>query len=477
MDRRITKPVTWIKRFTAIILVVVLLSAIGLSQSVQVSIQRQSYAANNLSGAINALMDTTGYLEKSTPERMLELLGASLSPREQMEYAYTTASVHIGREEYAEALKYIDQSIKLYTEKDPGILSELWFKKGCLLTLTDKDDEALSALDFALKIKPDLANAHYVKMQIHVKQGNMAQAVQDVEMYSRLTGGESMTAVQGDLYAAQEIYLEAVTAYDKALMADSENWHALFMRGLSHLQLGNYDLSLKDFSRCIEYGQEMAMSRYYRGVLLLNQGDYVGAEADFDAALSTEKPGYAMMELWFNRGVSRMAQGELESALNDFEESVHRGEAVGESLIISGICLEVLGESLAALVRFALGGAVPGFAKGAQAGDPAAVLVHEHRRQPDDFELLPVLCKTGCGGRAAEPVPCVHCHLQPVPGYPEPGLAARQTGIARAYGHQQGIPPVRPCARALFPAWWHHAMRYPHGGFHHAPVYSWIQAS
>ena len=86
MDRRITKPVTWIKRFTAIILVVVLLSAIGLSQSVQVSIQRQSYAANNLSGAINALMDTTGYLEKSTPERMLELLGASLSPREQMEY-------------------------------------------------------------------------------------------------------------------------------------------------------------------------------------------------------------------------------------------------------------------------------------------------------------------------------------------------------------------------------------------------------
>ena len=356
MDRRITKPVTWIKRFTAIILVVVLLSAIGLSQSVQVSIQRQSYAANNLSGAINALMDTTGYLEKSTPERMLELLGASLSPREQMEYAYTMASVHIGREEYAEALKYMDQSIKLYTEKDPGILSELWFKKGCLLTLTDKDDEALSALDFALKIKPDLANAHYVKMQIHVKQGNMAQAVQDVEMYSRLTGGESMTAVQGDLYAAQEIYLEAVTAYDKALMADSENWHALFMRGLSHLQLGNYDLSLKDFSRCIEYGQEMAMSRYYRGVLLLNQGDYVGAEADFDAALSTEKPGYAMMELWFNRGVSRMAQGELESALNDFDESVHRGEAVGESLINSGICLQELGQSNAALERFALAG-------------------------------------------------------------------------------------------------------------------------
>ena len=65
MDIRLTKTATWIKRFTAVALVVVLLTAIGLSQSVQVSIQRQSYAANNLSGAINALMDTTGYLEKS----------------------------------------------------------------------------------------------------------------------------------------------------------------------------------------------------------------------------------------------------------------------------------------------------------------------------------------------------------------------------------------------------------------------------
>ncbi len=334
-------------------MVVVLLVAMGLSQMVQVSIQRQSHSANDLSGAINALMDTTGYLEKSTPERILQLLGASLTPRENMEYAYTMASVHIGREEYAEALKYIDQSIKLYADNNPGILTELWFKKGCLLTLTDSDDEALSALDYALTMSPNLADAHYVKMQIHVKQGELAQAVQDVETYRRLTGGEDITAVQGDLYAAQEIYFEAVTAYDKALMADPTNWHALFMRGLSHLQLGNYDLSFKDFSRCIEHGQEEAMSRYYRGVLLLTTGDYAAAESDFDAAILADVPGLAFMELWFNRGVSRMAQGKLESALADFDRSAERGEATAESLINSGICLQELGQAEAALERFA----------------------------------------------------------------------------------------------------------------------------
>ena len=335
-------------------MVVVLLSAIGLSQLVQVNIARQSYAANSLSGAVNALVDSTQYLEKSAPERMLQLLGASLSPRENMEYAYTMASVHIGREEYPKALDYLEQTISLYTGNSPQILTELWFKKGCLLTLTDRDDDALTALDYALAISPDLADAHYVKMQIHVKQGNLAQAVQDVEMYRRLTKGEDITAVQGDLYAAQEIYHEAVAAYDKALAADPDNWHALFMRGLSHLQLGDHEKSLSDFSRCIDHGQEAAMSRYYRGVLLLGAKDYIAAEADFDVAMQSELPGVVLMELWFNRGVSRMAQGKFVLALQDFDESAARGEASGESLLNGGICLQELGQAEEALKRFAL---------------------------------------------------------------------------------------------------------------------------
>jgi tetratricopeptide (TPR) repeat protein len=353
MEVRKKKPAGWMKRFTAILLVVALLFAMGLSQVVQVSIARQSQAVNELSAAVNALVETTDYLDKNTPERMLELIGASLSPRDKTQYAYTMASVHIGRQEYARALGFIDQCIRLYSDNDSNILTELWFKKGCLLTLTDSDDEALSALDHALSINPKLADAHYVKMQIHVKQGNLALAVRDVEMYRRLTGGQDITAVQGDLYAAQEIYAQAVTAYDQALLANPNNWHALFMRGLSHLQLGNYELSLDDFSSCIQYGQEAALSRYYRGVLLLRKGEYALAEADFDAALQGDVLGQGVMELWFNRGVSRMAQGKLAAALEDFTESARQGEAVGESLINSGICLQELGQSQEALERYA----------------------------------------------------------------------------------------------------------------------------
>jgi len=353
MEVRKKKPASWMRRFTAVLLVIALLFTMGLSQMVHVSIARQSQAMNELSAAVNALVGTTGYLEKNTPERMLELLGASLSSRESVEYAYTMASVHIGRQEYAKALVYIDQCIQLYSKNDPDILTEFWFKKGCLLTLTNSDDEAISALDHALSINPKLADAHYVKMQVHVKQGELALAVQDVEMYRRLTGGQDITAVQGDLYAAQEIYAEAVTAYDQAILADPNNWHALFMRGLSHLQLGNYELSLDDFSRCIQHGQEAALSRYYRGVLLLRKGEYALAEADFDAALQGDVPGGGLMELWFNRGVSRMAQGKLAAALKDFTESATRGEAVGESLLNSGICLQELGQPQSALERYA----------------------------------------------------------------------------------------------------------------------------
>lgn len=45
-------------------------------------------------------------------------------------------------------------------------------------------------------------------------------------------------------------------------MADPGNRLALFLPGLSHLLPGNYELSLKDFSRCIQCGQEAAPGRF-----------------------------------------------------------------------------------------------------------------------------------------------------------------------------------------------------------------------
>ena len=346
----------WIRRMTAVMLIVVLLFSVILSQMVQVNIGRVSYEQNNSSGAINSLLDSTAYLEKNMPERMLEMLSASLSGREDLASAYTMASVYIGREDYGQALGYIERCIELYQGQDKAVLSDLWFKKGCLLTLNHRDTEAISALDFTLSMDPSKADVHYVKMQIHVKQGKLSAAVRDVEMYRRVAGREDMTSVQGDLYAAQETYTEAVAAYDRALQANPEDWHALFMRGLCHLQLGNHDLSLADFSRCIEQGQETAMSHYYRGVLLLNAGDFALAEADFDAALAEDLPGSGLMELWFNRGVSRMAQGRFDEALSDFDQSAARGESAGESLLNSGICLQELGEPELALEQLARAG-------------------------------------------------------------------------------------------------------------------------
>ncbi len=59
-------------------------------------------------------------------------------------------------------------------------------------------------------------------------------------------------------------------------------------------------------------------------------------------------------------------------------------------------------------VRRALAGAVRRLQAPRQAGHPAGVLVHEHRRQPDDAELFRVLGQAGRGRRAAEPVSRLH---------------------------------------------------------------------
>ena len=86
-----------------------------------------------------------------------------------------------------------------------------------------------------------------------------------------------------------------------------------------------------------------------------------------------------------------------------------------------------------------------------QAGDPARLLVHEHRRQPDDAELLHLLGQAGRGRRAAEPVPQLHRRLQPVPRHPATaaGIAtARRTERLR----KQGQTPVTSAGRGVMPA-------------------------
>lgn len=358
-------------RIAAFVVLIVMLGTVALLDATRVLVSVMTYDAdeiaaflrddsrdeaflrNNISvSAVNALFESTEYVEQGALSRSLTLLLSVLTPRDSLRYASERLSYHISRGEYAKALMYANEAVSFIEEASTPQQADLWMKKGCLEYLLDDEAAAMLSLDKALLLDGTLTDAWYVRMQLNVVNGRLAQATQDVLRYlAAAPDNLEMRRVLGDLYAAQERYDLALTAYNE-LLRRSDDEQAHFMRGICLLQLSAYDEAIRDFSLCIARGAQEAASRYYRGVIHLQRNDFEGALNDFDRAIALRDRETASMELHYNRGVSRMALGDMAGAADDFALSAAEGKMPGESAYARGVCCMELGQYTLAAQQF-----------------------------------------------------------------------------------------------------------------------------
>ncbi len=114
---------------------------------------------------------------------------------------------------------------------------------------------------------------------------------------------------------------EALVFFDEAVEATPNSASYRINRGLCYIELRRYadaevDFRVADASSNPEDKLAAAMNR---GRLRQIQGDYPGAEAQFNIALTHDASSFAG---WLGRGVAREAQGEHAEAAGDFLEAV-----------------------------------------------------------------------------------------------------------------------------------------------------------
>lgn len=332
----------WLTRLTAGGVVFLLLSLTVLTSVTNVVIRPSQEADETRAAIMQYLVDNTGYLRDGWMQRNVSAAAAYLALQTDYQQSEALAAIHIGKEEYASAIPFIQKCIELTPQTDTALRAQLYTKLGGLLYLTQNLTGAARALEEALAADGSMGDTRLLLARAYIEMGNTPAAIDHLEMYLKRQPDEVLQMTLGDLYAQQGELKLAEEVFAKAAQAQDGLGKARYSLGHTRMQLGDYQAAEADFSACVDAGVDVGMSLYYRGVIRLQTANYHLAETDFSAAIEqVENPDG--LRLAFNRGVSRLAQENYTGAMEDFSVSLEAGEAVADSLLNRGICALELG--------------------------------------------------------------------------------------------------------------------------------------
>jgi Flp pilus assembly protein TadD len=137
--------------------------------------------------------------------------------------------------------------------------------KGKQLYRDDQDSEAVEAFQQAVKLDPDLAEAHF-----------------------RLGLGYEALAKQED---AESQYKKAVEAYKKHLEANPDDAEAHYNLGQTYANLGNYSEAIRSYRQATKLKTDDPDMYYDLGVAHTKLAQYDQAAAAFSKSLDEAKEG------------------------------------------------------------------------------------------------------------------------------------------------------------------------------------------
>ncbi len=227
------------------------------------------------------------------------------------DYYYDRAAVRRTLGQHAEALDDYATAILL----NPPTF-EAHFSRADLLRELGDEDGALRDLDYALELEPDHVESLVNRVDLLLARGETERAGEDIDR------GLALDPVNVNLLSARGTLLEdrgdpeaAYASYTAALSEDPGFVPAWANRAVLSYSAGRAAAAADDLSRAIQLDDNAAL-RANRVVALQDLGQHQRALEDLDvavAALGDQDP-----DLFYRRGASRYALGDLDGALADW---------------------------------------------------------------------------------------------------------------------------------------------------------------
>jgi tetratricopeptide (TPR) repeat protein len=217
-----------------------------------------------------------------------------------MAYYYQATYRRGGRQLKPEALDQALPDFGRAIALDPG-LAEAYLRRGQVLSLRRRYEEAVRDLDKAIQLDGSVALAFKLRAEAHAALGHDAQATPDretgerlqreaQEAYLRSPEGLERERSRGDMHARACLSGSdtspspvALEAYDNILRFHPEQTSYCVRRAMLYWFFGDDDKALADLNAYIEQNHDAAYPHYLKARIHKKRGDQAAATADLAA--------------------------------------------------------------------------------------------------------------------------------------------------------------------------------------------------
>lgn len=158
---------------------------------------------------------------------------------------------------YNEAIDALNEAIKIDPED-----SHAYKARGCILMRMENYQAALRDLDKAIELNPREKDAYFYRGSIYHSVGNYEQAIRDCNKSIQLDPLDSIKAkayfIRGYSYYLLKEHQQAIMDSNKAIELDPAFAYSYRLRGFAHYGLKNRQLAIRDLRTAAKLGDNIA---------------------------------------------------------------------------------------------------------------------------------------------------------------------------------------------------------------------------
>lgn len=191
------------------------------------------------------------------------------------------------------------------------------YNLGVMADRADQEGRAIQFYQQALRVQPDYERAIEGIARIHLRRGNVAEAIAYVQpLAEQWQRNLHLQAVFGNVLVQANRPEEGVAAARRALRRDERFVPAMVVLVKANLRLGRTELAESVLTQALEVTGQLAELHFLRGRMYQDQGQLTPALESYRRAIELE-PGY--VEARMALGLQQLAAGNYNDALAQFQ--------------------------------------------------------------------------------------------------------------------------------------------------------------